>query len=133
MGEERARDIALSLIKSNNHALIGTVSINDYPNIKALTKMKNDGLKTFYFSTNSISTKVQQIKHNAKGCVYFFDPMLYIGVMLEGTLEITNDLDEANSTGYKPEALVGFDYCTIKFTAVSVNVYSDFNKETFDV
>ena len=115
MNVETAKETAMSIINNNNYALIGTISLNEYPNIKALTKMKNEELKVFYFSTNIISTKVEQIKHNNKGCVYFFDPIRYIGVMLEGKFEITDDSDFNGLEGYRPEGLSSSDYCTLRF------------------
>lgn len=133
MNKEMAMEIATSLVNANNNALIGTISEDKYPNIKALTKMKNEGLKVFYFSTNKSTTKVKQIRNNSIGCIYFFDPMRYIGVMLEGDFEITNDLNEIDPNIYKPEGLKTDDFCTLKFTSKSLYVYSNFERIQFEI
>jgi len=133
MNKEIALETAMSVINTNNHALLGTLSKDEYPNIKALTKIKNDGIKTFYFMTNPISTKVQQISNNNKTCVYFFDPIQYIGILLEGTAEIKDESYIGELNIPKPDALSYNEYCAIVFTASRATVYYNYEKLTFEV
>lgn len=133
MNNEIALETAMSVINTNNHALLGTLSTEDYPNIKALTKVKHDGIKTFYFMTNPISTKVQQIKQNNKTCVYFFDPLRYIGVLLEGTAEIHDENYIGELDIPKPDALSYNEYCAIVFTTLKATVYYNYEKLTFEI
>jgi general stress protein 26 len=133
MNKAMALETAMSVINTNNNALLGTISEDEYPNIKALIKMKSEGIKTFYFITNPISTKVQQIKVNNKSCVYFFDPMLYIGILLEGKAKIVNEVELNLDDVPRPDGLAHNQHCGIVFLTEKVTVYCDFEKFTFEL
>jgi general stress protein 26 len=53
----------LSIIDKSGQAIIGSVGKDGYPNLKAMLKpRKKDGIKTFYFTTNTSSMRVEQYK-----------------------------------------------------------------------
>ncbi|MDE5998517.1 MAG: pyridoxamine 5'-phosphate oxidase family protein, partial [Bacteroidaceae bacterium] len=53
-------------------AFIASVDEQGYPNIKAmLQSRKREGIKVFYFSTNTSSMLVRQYMNDYKACVYF--------------------------------------------------------------
>jgi len=72
-------------------AFIASIDKEGFPNVKAMLRpRKIEGLKTFYFSTNTSSIRVQQYRENPKACIYFYRKGLikYQGVMLRGTMEV---------------------------------------------
>lgn len=133
MNQNIAAEIALEVISSNNFALIGTVNNIGNPNIKALIKIKQEGLKKFYFNTQSGSVKVSQMKNHKDGCIYFFDALRHIGVLLEGEFNIINNVDAGISEIYQAVAVDQFNLCTVEFTAKTAHVYKDYETETFEV
>ncbi len=133
MNQNIAAEIALEVIGSNNFALIGTVNQAGNPNIKALVKIKNDGLKRFYFNTQIGSVKVSQMKNHKEGCVYFFDGMRHIGILLEGEFNIINNVDAGISEIYQAVAIDQFNLCTVEFVTKTVSVYKDYETEVFNV
>ena len=75
-----------TFIRKQKIAFIGSVDEEGFPNVKAMLKpRKIDGVKHFYFSTNTSSMRVKQYRNNPNACIYFYHKGLirYIGVMLK--------------------------------------------------
>jgi general stress protein 26 len=54
-------------------AFIASVDEAGFPNLKAmLPPRKRDGLREFYFSTNTSSMRVMQYRENPKACIYLY-------------------------------------------------------------
>lgn len=121
-------------------AFIGSVDEQGYPNIKAMLQpRKREGIKEFYFSTNTSSMRVKQFMNDAKACIYFCDRRFFRGVMLRGTMEVLTDIESKSmiwhegDTMYYPKGVTDPDYCVLKFTAVSGRFYSNFRSEDFEI
>jgi general stress protein 26 len=121
-------------------AFIGSVNGNNVPNIKAMLVAKHDGIKTFYFASNSSAMRTEQYKHNNNACIYFNGGPIYKGLMLEGTMEILNDekskkliWQNGMKNIYKNGGMNDPDYCILKFTAKIGRYYYWFKTETFEI
>jgi general stress protein 26 len=78
-----------NLIDKQKIAFIGSVDAEDFPNMKAmLTPRKREGIKVFYFTTNTSSKRVAQYRENPKACIYFCDQRFFRGVMFKGHMEV---------------------------------------------
>lgn len=64
---------AEGLLKKCKVCTVASVSENGYPRICVLVPIKTDGIKTFYFSTGTNSTKVKHFLKNPKAGVTFYD------------------------------------------------------------
>lgn len=122
------------------NAFIGSIDDQGFPNIKAMLQpRKRDGIKVFYFSTNTSSMRVRQYLSDPKACIYFCDNRFFRGVMLRGTMEVLTDAESKEmiwregDTRYYQEGVTDPDYCVLKFTATSGRFYSDFHSEDFSV
>ena len=83
-----------SLIDGVNVSFIGSIDSEGFPNMKAmLPPRKKEGIKYYYFTTNTSSMRVSQYKENPKACVYFCNDRTFMGVMLKGTMEVLEDSD----------------------------------------
>jgi general stress protein 26 len=91
--------------------------------VKALlSPRKRDGIKTFYFSTNTSSMRVKQCRENPNACLYFYRKGLikYQGVMLIGKMEALEDKairQEMRRFGDKmfyPQGVSDPDYCDLR-------------------
>ena len=123
-------------------SFIGSVDDNNFPNIKAMLKPRNgNGLKEFYFSTNTSSMRVKQYIHNPNACIYFYHKGLikYDGVMLKGKMEVLTDQETKNrlwkkgDTVFYKKGVTDPDYCVLKFTAESGRYYCDLKTESFNI
>lgn len=111
-----------------------------FPVTKAmLPPREREGIKTFWFSTNTSSNKVSCIKENEKASIYFVDKRFFRGVSLTGTAEVLETAEakeriwQEGDTMYYKEGVTDPDYCVIKFTAQKGRYYSNFKSEDFDI
>ncbi|MGE5628047.1 MAG: pyridoxamine 5'-phosphate oxidase family protein [Solirubrobacterales bacterium] len=129
-----------NLIDKAGNSFIGSVDENGFPNMKAmLPPRKRDGIKYFYFTTNTSSIRVGQYKENPKASIYFYDKRFFRGVMLLGTMEVLEDSESKEmiwlegDTLYYPLGVTDPDYCVLKFTASRGRFYSNFKSENFEI
>lgn len=121
-------------------SIISSVDEEGFPNTKAMLKpRKREGIKEFYFTTNTSSMRVSEYMKNSKACIYFFDKRFFRGVMLKGTMEVLQDkvskemIWNEGDEMYYPKGVTDTDYCILKFTAQSGRFYSNFKSENFHV
>ena len=121
-------------------AFIGSVDENGFPETKAMLQArKREGIKHFWFTTNTSSMRVGHYRENPKACVYFCDSRFFRGAMLIGTMEVLEDAEskemiwQTGDTMYYPKGVTDPDYCVLKFTAQSGRYYANFKTESFDI
>ena len=129
-----------NLIDKTSTSIISSVDSEGFPNTKAMLKVrKREGIKTFYFSTNTSSMRVKQYMENPKACIYFYDKRFVRGVMLKGTMEVLQDAESRESIWhvgdrmYYPKGVTDPDYSVLRFTAMNGRYYSNFKSENFDI
>ena len=129
-----------NLISKQGVAFISSVDGSGFPNTKAmLPPCKTEGIKTFYFHTNTSSMRVSQYLENPKSCLYFCDRRFFRGVMLVGTVEVLQDAETKKTfwkddyTMYYSQGVSDPDYCILRFTAQHGRFYSNFKSENFDI
>ena len=119
-------------------AYISSIDKDGFPWTKAMLKpRKREGIKTFYFTTNTFSIRVAQYKANPKASIYFCDAKGFKGMMLRGTMEVLTDAGSKEmiwrkgDTQYYPGGVTDPNYCVLKFTAIDGRFYSDFYPRSF--
>lgn len=129
-------------IKKQKVSFICSIDSENYPNVKAMLEpRKMNGLKEFYFSTNTSSLRVNQYLQNPNASIYFYNKGLtkYEGVMLKGKMEVLTDQKIKNliwrhgDTLFYKEGVTDPDYCVLKFTAISGRYYCNLETENFDI
>jgi general stress protein 26 len=129
-----------NLIDKQSIAFISSVDGDGFPNTKAmLPPRKREGIKTFYFTTNTSSMRVAQYRANPKTCIYFCDKRFFRGVMLKGAMEVLEDQESKEliwrdgDTMYYSQGVTDPDYCVLKFTAQTGRYYANFSSEDFAI
>lgn len=129
-----------NIVDKQTVSFLGSVDEEGFPNIKAMLQpRKREGIRTFYFTTNTSSRRVAQFRENDCSCIYFCDRRFFKGVMLKGTIEVLTDPASKEliwlpgDTMYYKEGVTDPDYCVLKFTAFSGRYYSGFKSEDFSV
>ena len=119
-------------------AFISSVDEEGFPCTKAmLAPRKREGIKTFYFTTNTFSLRVAHYKSNSKACIYFCDAEGFKGIMLRGTMEVLTDAKSKEmiwrdgDEEYYPGGVTDPNYCVLKFTATDGRFYSDYYPRSF--
>jgi len=137
--KEEAKGEGLALVNSAKIAMLGTNGDDGYPNIKAMIKVENHGLKRIWFSTNTSSKRVAQLLRNPKACVYFVDFDQWKGLMLVGTVEVLQDAESRQrlwtegDEKYYPLGVTDPDYSVLRFTAKWGNYYHALSNVSFQV
>ena len=123
-------------------AFICSVDEEGFPNVKAMLKpRKTEGIKEFYFSTNTSSMRVKQYRDDPRACIYFYRKGLlrYEGVMLKGKMEVLTDraskemIWRRGDTMFYKGGVTDPDYCVLKFTAELGRYYRDLKTENFEI
>jgi general stress protein 26 len=148
MNKSEIMQLAIQLINNTEVAYFTTVS-NGVPYTRALENLRNEkkfpkASKMFadhrndlliYFSTNTSSTKVKQIKKNPAVSVYYCKQKEYLGVMLGGLIKIITDqnikegLWEEGWERYYPEGVEDEDYTVLHLLPNHIRGWN--GKQTF--
>jgi pyridoxamine 5'-phosphate oxidase len=129
-----------NMIDKSNQTIISYIDNEGFPISKAmLSPREREGIKTFWFSTNTSSNKVKYFRENPKASIYFVDKRFFRGVSLVGMVEILETpkakekLWRDGDTMYYKQGVTDSDYCVLKFTAKKGRYYSNFKSEDFDI
>lgn len=128
------------LVDKSGTAFISYIDKEGFPVTKAMLKPRErQGIKVFWFSTNTSSNKVKFFRENPKASIYFMDRRFFRGISLIGTVEIleTSEAKERiwqkGDTMYYKGGVTDPDYCVLKFTAIKGRYYSNFHSEDFEI
>ena len=119
---------ALELLDSVRHFLVGTNAEDGFPNIKAMSNRKHEGIKTIWLKTDTFSMRVQQLRRDTRACVYCLDSKLGRGLMLVGNMEILEDVGSKRALWkdgdekFNPLGVEDPAWCVLRFTAKRANM-----------
>jgi len=129
-----------NLIDKSNLTIISYTDNEGFPISKAmLSPREREGIKTFWFSTNTSSNKVRCFRENPKASIYFVDKRFFRAVSFIGIVEVLETPDakerlwQDGDTMYYKQGVTDSDYCVLKFTAQKGRYYSNFKSEDFDI
>ncbi len=105
MNEKAIKELCRNLLEKGWPAYVTTVDRKGFPQTRAMFNLRNrrhfPKLMKFFeeqkddftliFTTNTSSTKMDDIKLNRAVSVYYCDPDTWRGVMFSGLIEIVND------------------------------------------
>ena len=139
MDKQEAIAEGLQLVERSTICLLGTNGEDGFPNIKAMMNAKHEGMSKIWFSTNTHSKRVQQLKKDDRACVYYVDDKDFKGLMLTGTIQILQDLKSRRmlwndgDERYYPLGVEDPDYSVLCSTAHKGNYYHRLKNITFEI
>ncbi len=128
-----------TLVGRSFTGVLGTVDDSGNPQLKAMIKTAANGLKEFWFCSNTSSKRVEQIQKNPNASLCFFDEKTFEGLMLTGKAEVSYDdvkRKEFWNDGMKKYYPLGYtdpDFALIRFTASKGNYYHGLKNIDFDI
>lgn len=129
-----------NLIDKSSCTQLCYIDADGYPVTRAmLSPRERNGIKTFWFTTNTSSDKVKRFRENPKASIYYVDKRFFRGVSLIGTVEVLETEEDKKriwrdgDSKFYPDGVSDPDYCVLKFTAVKGRYYSNFKSEDFDI
>lgn len=151
MNEKEARKISLELMESSKAAYLTTIDSEGYPITRGMFNLRNkeqfpelseffseqDNEFVIYISTNTSSSKIDQIQKNPKISVYFCEPEDFKGIMFGGEAEIIDDIEIKQKiwldwwTRYYPKGLEDPDYTLFMLNPKTARFYHKLTKIHF--
>jgi len=125
------RAAALSLIERSKTCLLGTLDEQGIVDLRAMLNLKHEGLRKIWFSTNTSSRKVAQLKINPGADVYYYYQEKFEGLRLSGRILLRQDVESREmlwSEGaelYYPHGVSDPDYTVLEFRVETASYYSD--------
>lgn len=126
MEDKKLKEMCLHLLENCWPVYVTTVDDKGFPQTRAMFNLRNaerfPKLIPFFenhkddfmllFTTNTSSTKIENIKSNKAVSVYYCNPDTWWGVMFSGLIEVVEDLDIKKSIWHSEWIkyyLAGFD------------------------
>lgn len=137
--DRQVQDDIKRLVERSRDAIVCSIDENGYPNAKNMFRAKNEGLHTFWFSTNTSAIRTGHWLKRPEACIYFVDAVDFHGLMLTGRMQVCmeNAIKQAfwheGDEKYYPLGPTDPDYCILRFTAEKGNYYHGLRKHLFSV
>ena len=129
-----------NLIDKCSSAQLCYMDRDGFPVTRAMLKPRErNGLREFYFTTNTSSEKVKALRSSPKAGIYFVDRRFFRGLSLAGTADILEDADvkeriwRDGDEQYYSKGVTDPDYCVIRITVRKIRYYSDFKSVDYSV
>lgn len=138
-GRPQMQAVLEALVARQATAFIASMDEAGVPCMKAMLAPRvREGLKVFYFTTNTSSMRVAHYRRSPLASTYFCDPQTFEGLLLRGTMEVLEDpasrrlIWRDGDTEYYPGGVDDPDYCVLRFTARSGRYYNEYHSENIE-
>ena len=153
MNEQDAKRLSLDLLETAEAAYVTTIDSNGFPQTRAMFNLRRKeqfpGLASLfeghqddffvYFTTNTSSPKIANIKTNPKVSIYYCKPAEFRGLMLAGEMKIVTDRTEKERVWqqgwemYYPNGVHDPDHTVLRLRPVAAKYYHQLNSFHFDL
>lgn len=83
-------EAAVDLVGRSKTCVLTTIDSEGFPSARAMFAPRERlGMNRLIFSTNATSRHVTHLLENPRACLYFYDPVLFQGLLLKGEMEVT--------------------------------------------
>ncbi|MHB0876788.1 MAG: pyridoxamine 5'-phosphate oxidase family protein [Anaerolineae bacterium] len=143
MTTDEAKSTCITVMRQAEVAVLATIDGEGYPHTRGMLNLwraeQFPGLAAFfsghhddlavYFTTNTSSAKVPQIRANGRVSVYYCLPGTYYGVTLLGVAEVVDDAAEKELLWqpgwemYYPGGVTDPDYAVVRLRPAKARLY----------
>jgi general stress protein 26 len=146
MTEQEALELGLRLVETAQVAYLTTINGEGFPETRSMFNLRRKeqfpGIRVFdreperftaWFTTNTSSSKVAQIRSNPHACVYYSKPGEWRGLMLAGLIRVIGDADMKRGLWqegwemYYPGGPDDPDYSLLRFDPSAFKYYHQLN------
>lgn len=137
--KQQVKEEIINLIERSRDVIVSSIDDSGYPNSKAMFRLKNEGIQTFWFSTNTSAIRTSHWMIRPQASIYFLDSDGFHGVMLTGQMQVhtdnktKKDFWKEGDEKYYPLGPTDPDYSILCFRAEKGNYYHGLQKHLFDV
>ena len=129
---------AEKLVAGAGTCVLSTLAADGYPATRALLAPRfRKGLLHMEFTTNTSSRHVSEVRADSRGSIYFYDPTLFQGLLLQGTLTVSTEQVDRDRIWQKGDEMYYSggrsdpDYAVMLFSASRGRWYANFMKTDF--
>lgn len=146
MESNQAKQKALALVDQDGLIMmLGTNGPNGVPEVKAILKFQNDGLKRLLFCSNTSARRTDMLRKDGRACLYAYEwapaaePIVCRGVMLSGKVELSWDdelrraLWQDSLLMYYPKGPLDPEFVVLQFLTDHVAYYEGFETAHFAI
>jgi general stress protein 26 len=153
MEKQTAKRLSLELMGTTRFVFVSTLNQQNQPEIRAMNNLRKkrlfsqlpDAIKecrdnfVTFFSTLTSSCKVMQIRQEPRASLYYCRTYLWRGLMLDGRLEIVNDMSvkrelwQSDWTRYYPKGVEDPIYTILKFKGERAKYYHRLDLTCFEI
>jgi general stress protein 26 len=129
----------LNIISAAESVALSTIDSDGAPATRAMLNLSDNTLKEIWFTTNTSSRKVEQIKKNSKGSAYFCLPKEWRGVLLNGTINVVESLETKHEiwrpdwSMYYPKGVEDPDFTLLLLQPEKGYLYNQMQKSEFSI
>ena len=131
-------EAAEKLLARAGTCVLSPLDAEGYPAARALLAPRfRKGLIHMEFTTNTSSRHVSEARANPRSSIYFYDPQLFQGLLLQGTLMVSTEQADRDHIWRKGDEMYYSggrsdpDYAVMLFSASRGRWYANFMKTDF--
>jgi general stress protein 26 len=135
--DNKTKKLFETIIEKAPAVILTTMDENNCPKTRAMLNLPENTLEQIWFTTNTSSEKLEQIKNNNKANAYFCIPNTWTGLLLVGKIKILDDMKVKKNIWkqgwemYYSKGVNDPDYTVLCFETQSIEYYSDLKKQKF--
>jgi len=139
MTQQEIHTQTLDLLRKAPSAILSTLDEAGFPEARAMLNLPMNTFKEIWFTTNTSSRKIEQIKRNNRGSVYFCISQEWRGVLLKGSIAIVDDTESKSRIWqpewemYYPRGVEDPDYAVLVLRPDSGYLYNQLQKTEFRI
>ena len=153
METQEIKQVSYTLMEKAEAAYLTTIDRDGMPHTRAMLNLRNTSQYSelipffqehgdnmvIYFSTNTSSEKMAQIKANPLVSVYYCEPKKFHGVMLAGSIEIVTDetikhaLWQEGWEVYYPKGMDDPDYAVLRLAPSFIEGWQNMTRFKVDL
>lgn len=126
-------------INSRDTAFLSGVDPGGFPTTAVMSLRNRDGIRSFDFSTQTSTNKVETFRKNPQACLYFYDDRIFSRLLIQGRVDVSDDpilkadLWQEGDEAYFPQGQTDPGYAVLRFKAEKARFYEDENGKDIEL
>ena len=118
-------------VSSKDAAFLSGVDGEGFPTTAVMSLRNRNGIRSFDFSTQTSTNKVETFRKNPQACLYITDDKTFSRLLIQGQVEVSDDpalkaaLWQEGDEAYFPQGQTDPGYVVLRFRAERARFYED--------
>lgn len=118
-------------VRSKEVAFLSGVDTEGFPTTAVMSLRNRNGIRSFDFSTQTSTNKVETFRKNPQACLYVTDDKTFSRLLIQGRVDVSDDpalkaaLWQDGDEAYFPQGQTDPGYVVLRFRAERARFYED--------